>query len=84
MVAVLIGSYTIGDDYGGLYRLPDGTEANVVTRITGPGLGSETEIEADRKLTDDEEDALLNADATTDHAQPPLANYRGMPTQARY
>ncbi len=70
-------------NYGGRYRLPDGTEVNVVTRIVGPGLGAETDIEADRELTDEEMDAVGTEDSSHDHGTPTI-DYRPMTIQAQY
>ena len=84
MKAELIGNYELDGNYGSRYRLPDGTDVNVVTYFTGPGLGTDTEVEASRKLTDAEETAVLDADATNDHATGPRTEYAPLPVQSRF
>ena len=72
-----------GDGYGGRYRLDDGTEVNVVTTMTGPGLESTTELQAERGLTSFEKQALLDADSRADHAKG-QARLEPLPVQASY
>ena len=74
-----------GGGYGGKYRFEDGTEANVVTIYTGPGLGSETQLQANRCLTLGEKQALLDADSLIDHANGDNGNgFEPLTIQATY
>lgn len=80
-----LGNFTSeGDVYGGVFQLEDGTIANVVTIFTGSGLSADTEIEAERPLTDEEQAALLDADAMIDHAEEPQVEYSPMTTRGRF
>jgi hypothetical protein len=49
--------------YGSTHQLDDGTVVNVITIWSSPGLACDGEIEASRKLTNAEIDAVLEADA---------------------
>ena len=67
-------------------ELPDGTPVNEVTRITGPGLGADTELEAPRPLTTEEAEAIANnASSVNDVARLPTLCHRDRyPVQLRY
>jgi hypothetical protein len=66
-----VGTFlTTEGGYGSIHQLEDGTIVNVVTIFTGPGLGCDTEIEAERKLTEEEIDMVMDADSSiSDHGQ---------------
>jgi hypothetical protein len=53
--------------YGSEFDL-DGTLVNVVTVFTGSGLAADTEICADRPLTEIEQQEIMDLDALIDHA----------------
>lgn len=80
----LLSNFRLGSgDYGARYRLPDGTEVNVVTVFSGSGLAADTEVEAPRSLTEAELDAVLAADSDNDHAEATGA-YVKLPVQRRF
>jgi hypothetical protein len=67
--------------YGVTVELPDSTRINVVTVFTGPGIAADTELEANRPLTEAEVDAALDA-ADYDESLP-LARGPALPLQRR-
>jgi hypothetical protein len=69
--------------YGGEFDL-DGMPVNVVTVFTGPGLAADTEIEAERPLTEDEQQAVLDVEAYIDHADAAQITYTSRPIQHRF
>jgi hypothetical protein len=69
--------------YGGEFDL-DGMPINVVTVFTGPGLGADTEIEAERPLTEDEQQAVLDAETYIDHTNAKQVPYTQREVQHRF
>ena len=68
--------------YGSTHQLDDGTVVNVITIWSSPSLAVDGEIEASRKLTNAEIDAVLDADAdvaehdeTTDRPALPVQHH---------
>lgn len=88
LTAELIGAKVRKKSYIIVARLPDGTTVNEVTIYTGPGVGTDTEIECDRPLTQEEIDAVLQLTGFTDVAQAardkPIARPQRYPVQKRY
>ena len=79
-----VGNFTCSGNYGAEFELSDGTRANVVTVWGSPGLACDTEVEADRQLTEDELDSLMDADSEIDHAQEPQTRHKHRPLRRRY
>jgi len=89
-----VGNFTRGGNYGAEFELSDGTRANVVTIYGTPGLASDTawtegrigdvEVEADRPLTIDELESLMDADSAIDHTQEPQITYTDRPLRRHY
>ncbi len=71
-MATVLGSKTYRQGYLQAVELANGVLVNVVTRFSGPGLGTDTELEAPRKLSEQEQSEALDAAALHDVASGPV------------
>ena len=80
------GGFTTDDgNYGHAYLLEDGTRVYVVSVFTGCGLECDTEVEANRPLTDPEIDAVVTHSGETDAGASRQVEYDpSLPVQRRF
>lgn len=83
-MAEVIGKKTADDGYLVVVRLQDGTLVNEVTQFTGPGLGTDTDIECARPLSEQEQAAVLAATAAVDVALLPDVEPQRYPVRLSY